>query len=86
MSKFNREKSITIPELLFAKMAMYCLFEDQRTPERLEEIRKGVYDKIDRQTNHNLYTTSKTAPTEEQREKARKEYLDRVGISEGFRW
>ena len=32
-----------------------------------------------------LYTRSKTAPTEEEREKARQEYLDRRGIPENFR-
>ena len=33
-----------------------------------------------------LYTKSKTAPSEEEREKARQEYLDRRGIQADFRW
>lgn len=33
-----------------------------------------------------LYTRSKTALTEEEREKARQEYLDRRRIPEDFRW
>lgn len=33
-----------------------------------------------------LYTKSKTAPTEEEREKARQEYLDTRGIQADFRW
>lgn len=33
-----------------------------------------------------LYTKSKNAPTEEEREKARQEYLDRRGIQADFRW
>lgn len=33
-----------------------------------------------------LYTKSKTAPTEEEREKARQAYLDRRGILADFRW
>ncbi len=33
-----------------------------------------------------LYTKYKTAPTEEEKEKARKEYLDRRGVPESFRW
>ena len=33
-----------------------------------------------------LYTTFKTAPTEEEREKARQEYLDKCGMHENFRW
>ena len=33
-----------------------------------------------------LYGKFKTAPTEEERELARKEYLDRRGVPESFRW
>ena len=33
-----------------------------------------------------LYTKYKTAPTEGEKEKARKEYLDRRGVPESFRW
>jgi hypothetical protein len=33
-----------------------------------------------------LYTKYKTAPSEADREKARREYLDRRGIPESFRW
>jgi hypothetical protein len=35
---------------------------------------------------HELYSRSKTAPTESEREKARLEYLEKAGISAGFRW
>ena len=37
-------------------------------------------------TDRELYTTYKTAPTEEEREKARQKYLDSKGIPESFRW
>ena len=33
-----------------------------------------------------LYGKFKNAPTEEERERARKEYLDRRGVPESFRW
>ena len=33
-----------------------------------------------------LYGKFKIAPTEEERERARKEYLDRRGVPESFRW
>ena len=33
-----------------------------------------------------LYTKYKTAPTEEEREKARQEYLKKVGMHRSFRW
>lgn len=35
---------------------------------------------------HELYTKSKVAVTEKEREKARKEYLDRRGVLDSFRW
>jgi hypothetical protein len=80
------EKNIQISQLLFNQMAIFCLEESARTPELEEQIKKGIYDKLDRQINHELYSKYKTAPTEEQKEKARLEYLDRVGIHKDFRW
>ena len=35
---------------------------------------------------HELYEKYKTAPSEEEREKARQEYLDRRGVHPDFRW
>ena len=43
-------------------------------------------EKLDAMVRHELYGKYKNAPTEEEREKARKEYLDRRGIAEKFRW
>lgn len=33
-----------------------------------------------------LYSKYKAAPTEEQKQKARQEYLDKRGVPENFRW
>ena len=33
-----------------------------------------------------VYTKYKTAPNEEEREKARQEYLEKVGMHRNFRW
>lgn len=81
-----KEKQIQIPEKLFNLMAAYILEEDLRTNENYKIIEKGIFDKIDRQIEHDLYTKYKTAPTEQQKEDARKEYLDRKGIHPSFRW
>ena len=51
-----------------------------------DEICKGLEEKMDHLVNRQLYTQSKTAATEEEREKARKGYLDKKGIQENFRW
>ena len=54
--------------------------------ELLPEIQKGLEQKLDALVMRELYTKYKTAPTEEEREKARREYLDKRGVPESFRW
>ena len=51
-----------------------------------KEIKQRLEQKLDRMVLHDLYEKSKTAPTAEEREQARKEYLDRRGVRESFRW
>ena len=48
-------------------------------------IKKRLEKKLDAMVNREVYNTQ-TAPTEEEREKFRQEYLDRKGIQESFRW
>ena len=48
--------------------------------------RIGLEKKLDALVLRELYGKSKTALTEEEREKARQEYLDRRGIPNSFRW
>ncbi len=50
------------------------------------EIKQELEKKLDKMVMHDLYGKFKTAPTEEEREQARKEYLDRRGVPESFRW
>ena len=52
----------------------------------LPEIKKGLEEKIEAMVRRDLYTKYKTAPTEEEREKARQEYLEKVGMHRSFRW
>lgn len=54
--------------------------------ERIEEALIATKAKLNTMVNHEIYSKSKTAPTEEEREKSRQEYLDRVGIHPDFRW
>ena len=51
-----------------------------------DKIRIGLERKLDSMVLRELYGKSKTAPTEIEREKARKEYLNRRGILDSFRW
>ena len=46
----------------------------------------GLEKKLNAMVDRELYSKYKTAPTEEEREKSRQEYLERKGIPENFRW
>lgn len=79
----DRLKNIQISEELFFALVKYHLLEmDDVYP----EIRKGLQEKFEAMVKRELYTKYKTASTEEEREKARQEYLDKVGMHRSFRW
>ena len=73
----NRMKSVQIPYELFVDLVLYHLNGEDDFD---EEIRQGLEQKLDAMLNRQLYSQYKTAPTEEQREQARQEYLDRRGV------
>lgn len=76
-------KNIQIPEELFVALVKYHLLEmDEVQP----EIKKGLEDKCETIARRDLYTKYKTAKSEEERETARKKYLDKKGIHRDFRW
>jgi hypothetical protein len=75
-------KNVMIPEELFGKIIKYHLLDQEQ---EADDIRKGLEKKLDAMVNREVYSKSKTAPTEE-REKFRQEYLDRKGMQESFRW
>ena len=72
-----------ISEELFGKILKYHLLDQEQ---EADDIKKGLEKKLDAMINREVYSKYKTAPTEEEREKSRQEYLDRKGIHESFRW
>lgn len=76
-------KQIQIPEELFILLMKYHLLDMEEVQ---PEIKKGLKDKMDSITMRLLYSKYKTAPTEEEKQKARQEYLDRRGVPESFHW
>ena len=60
--------------------------EVNRTPQNQQHLMNEFQRKIDKMIEHDLYTTWKTCKNDEEREKARQEYLDRKGIPKDFRW
>ena len=74
-------KNVQISEELFVAIMRYFMLEQE---ELLPQIKQGLEKKLDAMVMRELYT--KTAPTEEEKEKARKKYLDRRCVPESFRW
>ena len=75
--------NVQISQELFMQLLRFHLVEDGSCE---KEIKQGLEKKLDRMVMRDLYGKFKTAPTEEERERARKEYLDRRGMQESFRW
>ena len=50
------------------------------------EIKSGLENKLEAMDRRELYTQYKMGKTEEDREIARKEYLEKRGMKEEFRW
>lgn len=78
-----KNRNVQIPYELFFQLLQYFLMENYESE---ETIRQGLERKLDTMVNRELYSKYKTAPTEEEREKSRQEYLDRRGIPDSFRW
>ncbi len=76
-------KTVKISYELFMKLLQYHLMDSD---EYEDEIRKELERKMDTMVMHDLYSKLKTAPTDSQREEARREYLDRRGVPDDFRW
>lgn len=78
-----QNKSVQIPYELFFQLLQYFLMDNY---DGEEIIRLGLEKKLDAMMNREVYSKSKTTPTEEERERFRQEYLDRKGMQESFRW
>lgn len=81
--RIDRMKNVQISQELFMQLLRFHLVEDASSE---REIKQELEKKLDRMVLHDLFGKSKTAPTKEEREQARKEYLDRRGVPESFRW
>ena len=78
-------KNVQISLSLFMDLLDYFVLEISEA-EAYERIVDGLNQKIDKMIMHDLYEKYKTAPTEEEREAARQEYLDKRGVMDDFRW
>lgn len=76
-------KNIQISKDLFIKLIKYHHFDMY---EFEDEIKSELEKKLNLAAMREYYTAYKTAPTEQEREEARKKYLDERGVPDSFRW
>lgn len=85
----EKEKKVQIPlkTLLTALIVTDDLINGRDIDmEQVKELHKVINQKLDAMEKRNLYTTYKTSQNEEEKEKARLEYLEKAGINKDFRW
>lgn len=74
----DKKIRLEITQLEFAKLM-------QEAPEG-SELRKILDKKIDDMVKREYFSDMLKAPTEAERETARKAYLDKIGVPAAFRW
>lgn len=84
-------RNIRITEELFINLIRYHFsdeigYDDEEIFDLARDIKFGLQKKLDKISMRSYYTEYKTAETEQEREAARKKYLDERGVPESFRW
>lgn len=74
--------NVQIPKDVFVKLCKSYLFGDNTHDDEIAQYLEGKLESI---VKHDHYTRYKTAPTEEEREQARQQYLDLAGIRKDWR-
>ena len=73
----ERKSQVQIPKDLLLALFQYHLAGNE---EYLPEIEKALMEKLDSMVKRQLYTTFKTAPTEEEREKVRQLLMEMLEL------
>lgn len=74
-----------ISDELFEKLCSFFLL-NENSIEDVKKIQRLLQEKVEAMERHSLYTKYKTSETEDQKEEARKKYLDKVGMLPDWRW
>lgn len=64
---------------------LVATFDNRDVPE-FNRLYRILTNKLDKMITRDLYTRAHTAPTEDERERARAAYLDKKGIPDSYRW
>ena len=76
-------KKVQISKELFFNLIRFHFAEMYEVE---EDIKNELQQKLNSMVMREYYTAYKTAHTEQEREEARKKYLDERGVPDSFRW
>ena len=84
-------KKYQIDEALLVKLIQYFYsdeigYDNEELYDLEREIKSELQKKLDKISMRGYYTKYKTAETEQEREEARKKYLNEKGVPESFRY
>ena len=82
----KRPKSVLVDTELFVDMYIYAVRHAEPGDLQYDRISAGVRQKVKEMMRHDLYTLYKVGASSEIRKKARKDYLDAIGLLDDFRW
>lgn len=78
--------NVQISQELFVDLIKFHCMDAQDDDNMNARISKGLEAKLDSMVKRELYSKYKTAQSPAEREHARKEYLNKIGIPDSFRW
>ena len=77
-------KNVQIPFELFINLIKIHIL-DIKNEEIEKQVKKDLIEKFNSVILRDLYTKYKTAKTDEEREKARQAYLEKIGMKDSFK-
>ncbi len=81
-----KPKNIQIERAFFFELISYAYLHVDLDDPAFQRIDAAFHRKLEAMERHSLYTTYKTGPTQESRQKAREEYLELAGVFDSCRW
>ena len=82
----GKPKSILLDFDLFVDLYVYACRHSEQEDLQFKRLYAGNRKKLDAMMRHDLYSLYKSGADEAVRAKARKEYLDAIGMFDSFRW
>ncbi len=82
----TRPKNIQIEYSFFLDLISYAFMHEDSADPAYQRINTAFRRKLEAMERHYLYSLYKSGTTEDIRRKARKEYLEAIGLRDSFRW